>query len=457
MHPLLLLLLAVCASLFWLFVVLVLSVFLHEVGHAVAAWAGGYRVTSFGIGSGRPLLLLRMPGSGTIFYLCRFGLRLSGITWVFFPGGTPSSVSNLFLACGGAVANGITAGIAALCLASFEVRSVPFLSVWVPTVVVLLVNSVLMLLVFVPRRTLSAEHGTLTSDSLQALAALFPDRFRGKQSGRIAVPLRTLSEKRAFWENIGDTTMLCVAMIRAGDAYREIGDQDAARACWEELSTLEVMPRAAMYQNAWIRLLSVQLENEPYPAVALNEAEKLFQAMGNKAGDLMVTRERLIRQNGGLSVADLDMSLSTLQAEAIASGDAAVAVSILADRVDLYTKLLQGGKETDDDTASALSTLERLSSQYDAARLAIDSSATDIRVYGRIASVRAGIRDDGGAAVSYERALAAARRVYAALAFMPDVQHRFAARQAPLIAEAVQCCRRLGRDADAARYARLLS
>jgi membrane-associated protease RseP (regulator of RpoE activity) len=177
-----LLLLAVSASLLWLFVVLVLSILLHEVGHAVAAWTGGYRVTSFGVGSGKPLLLLRLPGSGTIFYLCRFGPRFSGITWVFFPGGAPSSLSNLLLACGGALANGIAAGFAALVLASWELRSVPFLSVWVPIVVVLLVNSVLMLLFFVPRRTLSAEHGTLTSDSLQALAALFPGRFRSRQS-----------------------------------------------------------------------------------------------------------------------------------------------------------------------------------------------------------------------------------------------------------------------------------
>jgi hypothetical protein len=151
------------------------------------------------------------------------------------------------------------------------------------------------------------------------------------------------------------------------------------------------------------------------------------------------------------------MSLATLQTEAMASGDIAAAVSVLADRIDLQARFLQGAKQTVDDTSSALSTLERLAGQYDAARLEVDSSAIDIRVYGRIASVRSANRDDGGAAVSYERALAAARRVYVALAFIPDVQHRFAARQTPLITEAMECCRRLGRDADAGRYARLLS
>lgn len=48
----------------------------HELGHAVAAGPGGYRVTSFGIGRGRPLFRWTLPG-GVVFH----------VGWLFFTGG----------------------------------------------------------------------------------------------------------------------------------------------------------------------------------------------------------------------------------------------------------------------------------------------------------------------------------------------------------------------------------
>ena len=62
-------------SLWWLAAAPVIAV-LHELGHALAARPAGYRVTSFGIGHGPPLLRWRLR-SGTIVYLGR---------WVFSGG-----------------------------------------------------------------------------------------------------------------------------------------------------------------------------------------------------------------------------------------------------------------------------------------------------------------------------------------------------------------------------------
>jgi len=45
-------------------------IFAHELGHALFARAGGFRVTSFGVGSGRPLARLPLRG-GAIFYIGR--------------------------------------------------------------------------------------------------------------------------------------------------------------------------------------------------------------------------------------------------------------------------------------------------------------------------------------------------------------------------------------------------
>lgn len=424
---------------------LVLSVLLHEFCHALAAWACGYVVTSFGIGSGEPLLCLRLPQTGTIFYVCRFGLRFSGVTWLFSPGGTPRHGADLLLACAGSLGNALMASVAGYLLSAAALPSVPFLTVWVPIVVVLLVNSVLALLFFLPQRTVSAEQGALTSDGLQALSILFPARFAGGRGAGAAVGvLRTLAQKRAFWSKIGDTTMLCVALLRAAEASEEIGDQETTRACLHEAESLPVIPGAGRYQQAWTRLLAVRLQLQPI-VPALNEVEALFTELGSEAGKILVARERLLHlapQDGS----DRDSAFVALQSAAFASRNGALALILLADRIDL-----QGQRDEAD-----FGTLEALASQYEAARRDQESSLTDLRVYAAIADARARNGDDGGAAIAYERAIAASRRVSVALGFDPALQNHFTEHQLPLTAASVRCFGRLGRTADAARYADLL-
>ncbi len=420
---------------------LALSVLLHEIGHAVAARMGGYRVTSLGIGTGPPLLLLHLPGSKTLVYLCRSGMGFSGVTWVYNPQGTASRSADLLLACGGPLINALLAVVAAILLASFDGQQVqvPFLTVWVPTVVLLLVNSVLALLFFLPRQTASAEQGTLPSDGLHVLATLFPARFRRGNPSSIVAPLRTLQQRRHFWESIGDTPMLCVALIRAAETYRELGDSELAVACWEELTSLELMAADAVFQCAWGKLLAARLNKAKDPSASLGDAEKAFQTLGNAGGVSQVKRERLLRLGR-------EAALDALQAETQTHGDAPLTFATLADRIRLLAN-----------TPTGLADLERLASQYDAARLEQESTILDVSVYGEVARVRAMNGDDGGAAIAYERALSAVRRVFVALAPFPQAQIRFAGRQTSLIAEAVECSRRLGRNADAGRYARLLT
>ncbi|RYG86001.1 MAG: hypothetical protein EON58_22255 [Alphaproteobacteria bacterium] len=40
---------------------LILTVLIHEIGHALFATLAGYRVTSFGLGYGKPLVHVRLP------------------------------------------------------------------------------------------------------------------------------------------------------------------------------------------------------------------------------------------------------------------------------------------------------------------------------------------------------------------------------------------------------------
>lgn len=64
-----------------------LIVLLHESGHALFARLGGYRVTSFGIGLGRPFWRVQLS-RGVVFHLDRW--LLAGGACVAFPSGPPT-------------------------------------------------------------------------------------------------------------------------------------------------------------------------------------------------------------------------------------------------------------------------------------------------------------------------------------------------------------------------------
>ena len=186
--------------------------------------------------------------------------------------------------------------------------------------------------------------------------------------------------------------------------------------------------------------------------MALGEAEEAFRSLGNRGGMLRVARERLLRLDAGTGTISVrDAVLAALQTEAQTHGDAPLVLAILGDRIGLLANASSGDAPPD------IAVLERLVSQYDAARLEQESTALDITVYGQIARIRAVSGDDGGAAIAYERALSAVRRVFVALTPFPEAKSRFAVRQNPLVTAARECCRRLGHDADAERYARLLA
>ena len=62
--------------LLWFLAWVPLVALIHELGHALVASSAGFRLTSFGIGRGRPIVRTRMPG-GVVFH----------IGWLFFTGG----------------------------------------------------------------------------------------------------------------------------------------------------------------------------------------------------------------------------------------------------------------------------------------------------------------------------------------------------------------------------------
>jgi len=82
-------------------------VLLHEVGHAALARTGGFRVTSFGIGLGRPVWKVELSG-GTVVHLDRW--ILAGGTCTAVPIAAPSSRRAWFHG-GGLLVQAILAGV----------------------------------------------------------------------------------------------------------------------------------------------------------------------------------------------------------------------------------------------------------------------------------------------------------------------------------------------------------
>src|SRR5262245_56136385 len=68
-----------------LYPILLASVFIHELGHAVMAWLNGFTVQSFGIGLGRPFWVFNLRGTRVYFGLRRLtsGLTFSQSRQVF--------------------------------------------------------------------------------------------------------------------------------------------------------------------------------------------------------------------------------------------------------------------------------------------------------------------------------------------------------------------------------------
>lgn len=80
----------------------------HELGHALAARPAGYRVTSFGVGRGRPILRLRGPGG--ILLSVRLWVPLGG-TCVAIPRGPGARRRAALFHAGGAIAQLLLAAL----------------------------------------------------------------------------------------------------------------------------------------------------------------------------------------------------------------------------------------------------------------------------------------------------------------------------------------------------------
>ena len=150
------------------------SIFAHELGHAVAGRLAGFVVTSFGMGTARPVCVVTV--CGVRVYFCP-GPMTQGITFAFIPQLYPSKAASVGFAAAGIVANGL---LAALSLALLW-RWLPWGgSVW-PVVAAL--NGLLQFASLIPIRVRIGKAPLRTDGAALILHAAEGDDVRGGPRG----------------------------------------------------------------------------------------------------------------------------------------------------------------------------------------------------------------------------------------------------------------------------------
>ena len=246
----------------------------HELGHAAFARAGGYRVTSFGVGLGRPVLRVGLRG-GVVFHLDRW---LIGGACTAIPIRS-SSARRVLYHGGGLVVQGVLAVVLALLPDSWLVDRVESFNL-----LVALTNA------------LPWRFGTSASDGWYILDAL-----TGSRRGGAVLPTRARLRRLAAREaTIGSPvgTMyaaMCLAWLdvhcnkpRAANAFFEQDPPESAVEPWldglyhyvrSEWHRLQGRPLAAVQTARDTRLaLGEDLVDEAAALIALAEARALVDA-----------------------------------------------------------------------------------------------------------------------------------------------------------------------------------
>jgi len=397
------------AILLGLYPAVYLAVLLHEIGHAIAGRLAGYKITSFGLGTGRPFFKMRLPG-GTILYLCQNN-RLFGSCWATTPELILSSFPQAILLLGGSILNLIVGSLLFL----FFVKTHTTFYLVCAGINLLLATANLLPYV----QPFSNGSGrTTASDGYQLLALLTTHHHRAR------LPESQLTY-RALWDEIGDTRALRYHLCTA--AYVSFTLQDIESAS-QYMATAQLLPADSDSEGMLLFLQGLLL---------------LFRGEKSEAGQaLSAARDHSLAQRapGSALLAELvSVSTCVTDAEALARWEK-IARSIKpslarSSRVALHLamhRLLLFFNTPDGDQA----TLEMLLARYEAARRRYRSDISDARIYLEVAAWRKGREDFAGTQVAWEQAITAIRAVDAAIASDAELRHRYRTRTQRKAAEA---------------------
>jgi hypothetical protein len=394
------------------------SVFIHELGHALFGRAAGFVVTSLGVGAARPFCVIHV---GRVRIYFSLGRRLQGLTFAIWPQIYPTRWRLVAFTAGGIVANGIAAALS-VALWSWLSWGQAF---WVTAAVV---NSALGLVGLVPFNVKIAN-APMRSDGALILQAI--------RWGTIETPppmaIQTLAGLRGLWLSIGDTQMLRVYLLITAGAWSQLNEPDRAKAVYAEADALPESPLPSVrglgsIVRAGLELEAGRLEDA---ARSLDAAEADYRAERHAIGLFVVSlgraSARVLSGDAAGGAADLEV----LQADRLANRHPELFVAVLATRLRAAIAM------------SDLGAVERLLSEYDAIGRVRQSASRDLQVYRSVARLHIERGDPRSAEPAYRRVLA----VLGELAGMwadPTERSSFLEARSALLAEARQCAETIG-------------
>jgi hypothetical protein len=224
--------------------VLLVSVFLHELGHVVFARLAGAVPTSFGIQTGRVVFVC--PLWGTRFFLGTRGFP-GGVTFCLFPQLLPGRGCKVLTFAGGMIANALVGGLAVAVLTLSSQQ--PLSPLWI---VVAGVNAFLVAGSAVPH---SGRIGPLVllSDGALILHALL-----GRTARAPASALRTIDSLAALLRQVGDLRSLRAFLVQAADIWCDLGDPGHGRELLDAARALSVEPLAPYRTHELLVLASIE-------------------------------------------------------------------------------------------------------------------------------------------------------------------------------------------------------
>jgi hypothetical protein len=398
--------------------VVYVSIFVHELGHAVCGRAAGFWVSSFGLGTARPWCVFPAGRMRIYFALVR---PFQGITFATMPHRDSSRSRQLLFGAGGIIANGL------LALVALGIELVSGSEFWL---IVAFVNGYLSGINLVPLRVRIGK-ATVRSDGMLLLRIWW--------SGSIPTPapmiIQTLSTFRRLWTAIGDTVTLRVYLLVAAESWAYLNEPDRASELFAEAESL---PRPDVPGMAALEMLTraevdIQAGHLSEAEAALAMADVEYRAIGHEGGQLVTTmlRARIRRLRGDAGGAFDD--LQTLAARPIAAQRPELGALVFAE-------WLLAAIERDDSEAVAT-----LVEGYERSRVIHPSATRDLAIYTALARSRVPSEDWAGAGSSYRRVVEAVASLAAAWNDATE-RTRFLESRSALLHEAREAILRSGED-----------
>ncbi len=337
-----------------------LSIFAHELGHAIAGRSVGFTVTSFGLGFARPFIVLNF-GQMKVFLAKYRGM--SGVTFCVMPELSPPRSNMLVFLAGGILANLLLATVGAACFFLAE-QGRSF------SIVVAAVNGLTAAICLIPFN-LRVGGATLRSDGGLILQTL----LKRETVELPPMTIQSVDALRPLLQSVDDTRTLKAYLRRAAAAWIMIGDAEPAQHVFnglEALSDSDSPLERGCFE--WTRgIIAVAAGRPSEAAAAFDLAEAHFDASGDRYGPVYMALQRIqlcLMQSSRSAIA-IETEIERLLAEPLVKRNPAIVVELES----MKLRIRMANRET--------AGLETQLARYETAAARRPTPSRDVLLYAR--------------------------------------------------------------------------